>query len=61
MSDEIKKNWTAIMSVMGLTLEQVNALTIQIVEAVESMGGLMAGGFTPDEEEDPEGSDVQER
>jgi hypothetical protein len=60
MSDEIKKNWTAIMSVMGLTLEQVNALTIQIVEAVESMGGLMAGGFTPEEEENGEDGDVQE-
>jgi hypothetical protein len=60
MSDEIKKNWTAVMSVMGLTLEQINALTIQIVETVEKMGGLMAGGFTP-EEEDGEGSDEQEK
>jgi hypothetical protein len=50
-----KQNWTAHMSLEDLTLEQVNALTLQIVEWVEAEGGFVAGGFAPEanDEEKP--------
>jgi hypothetical protein len=58
MADAIKRNWVAAMSLLDLSQEQVNALTLRIVELVESYGGLMAGGFIPDRAEGAD--DVQE-
>jgi hypothetical protein len=42
---EGKQRWTAHLSLENLTQEQVNALTLQIVEWVEAEGGFVAGGF----------------
>jgi hypothetical protein len=41
-------NWTSNQTLEGLTLEQVNELTLKIVEIVEGMGGFVAGGFEPE-------------
>jgi hypothetical protein len=50
-----KQNWTAHMSLEGMTQDQVNALTLQIVEWVETEGGFVAGGFAleTDDEKEP--------
>jgi hypothetical protein len=43
-----KQNWTAHMSLENLTQEQVNALTLKIVEWIEAEGGFVGGGFAPE-------------
>jgi len=49
-----RSNWTASLSLENLTLEQVDELIVKIVEFVEQMGGFVAGGFVPEEEEEGE-------
>jgi hypothetical protein len=46
-------NWTSNQTLEGLTLEQVNELTMKIVEMVEQMGGFVAGGFEQEESDEP--------
>jgi uncharacterized membrane-anchored protein len=49
-----KQRWTAHMSIEGLTQDQINALTLQIVEWVEAEGGFVAGGFAPETDDEKE-------
>jgi hypothetical protein len=51
---ESKQSWTAHLSLENLTQEQVNALTLQIVEWVEAEGGFMAGGFASEANDEKE-------
>jgi hypothetical protein len=53
---EPRKNWKSAQSLNNLTQEQVNQITLRIMELAESMGGYVGGGFIPEEE----GDDVQE-
>jgi membrane protein implicated in regulation of membrane protease activity len=46
-------NWTSNQTLEGLTLEQVNELTLRIVEIVEGMGGFVAGGFEQETSDEP--------
>jgi hypothetical protein len=55
VQSEGKQNWTAHLSLEGLTQDQVNALTLKIVEWVEAEGGFVGGGFAleADDEKEP--------
>lgn len=52
MSEQERKNWVAHMGLENLTQDQVNDLTLKIVEWVESYGGYIGGGFSEDHEVD---------
>ena len=49
---EERQNWVANMGLENLTQEQVNELTLKIVEWVEAYGGFVGGGFSVDNEVD---------
>jgi hypothetical protein len=52
-SEMDKQRWTSNQTLEGLTLEQVNELTLRIVEIVEGMGGFVAGGFEQETSDEP--------
>ena len=52
MDEQQRQNWVAEMGLENLTQDQINQLTLKIVEWVEAAGGSVGGGFIPDTEVD---------
>lgn len=49
---DTRLNWVANLGLENLTLDQVNALVLKIMELTEEMGGIMGGGFQIAKDED---------